>query len=113
MGARGDSREVALLLFFGTGDHDRPRRQSREEQHQTEHVGVLRDLFNRERETHDPGARAAVLLRNAEAEEIGLSELVEEVLGVLSRRIGNKFEVVENGPRRSSLFAATRVPAGL
>jgi len=73
-------REVALFLFFGARDHDRSRRQSGEEEHQTEHVGVLGDLFNGDRQAHDAGPRTAVLRRNAQTEQIGLAELVEEVL---------------------------------
>ena len=38
-------------------------------------------------ETHDARARTAVLLGDAQAEQVGLRELVEDVLGVLARRV--------------------------
>ena len=47
--ALGDARQVPLLLLLVARDHDRAGRQSGQQQHESEHVGVLGDLLDGER----------------------------------------------------------------
>ncbi len=82
---RGDTRQITLLLLFGARDHDRSGRQSSEQQHEPEHVRVLGHLFDGEGETQDARSRAAVLLGDAQPQQVGLREFLEDVLGILAR----------------------------
>ena len=83
----GDPRQVALLLLLGSRDHDRSCRKPREQEHEPEHIRVLGHLFYREREPHDPRSGTAVLLGNAESQQVSLLELIEDVLRVITRGI--------------------------
>ena len=78
---------VLLLLRLAPGDQHRPGREPREQQHQRRGVGVLRDLFDRDGEAEDPGAGPAVLLRDHQAEQPGVTEQVEEILRVRRRGV--------------------------
>ena len=82
-----DAAHVVLLLLLAARDQHRPGRQAGEQQHQRGGVRVLGDLFDRDREAEDPGARAAVLLGDHEAEQAGVAEELEEVLGVRGGRV--------------------------
>ena len=55
----GRDRRARSCCFCSSlpGDQHRAGRQPREQQHQRGGVGVLRDLFDRDREAEDPGAR--------------------------------------------------------
>src|SRR5207237_8526312 len=66
------------------GDHDRARRQAGEEQHQGACVGVLGHLFDGQGQTEDPRTRPAVLGGDAQPEQAGIAEDLEDVLGVLA-----------------------------
>ena len=44
----GDARQVPLLLLLRAGDHDRPGRQARQQQHERARVRVLRHLLDRD-----------------------------------------------------------------
>ena len=77
--AVADAGQVALLLLLGAGDHDRPGGQPGEQEHQRRGVGVLGHLLDGEREAEDPRPRAAVLGRDAQPEQAGVAERVEDV----------------------------------
>ncbi len=87
LGAVGDGGDVALVLLAGAGDHDRSGGQAGEQQHQGRGVGVLDDLLDGDGEPHDPGAATAEVLRDAQAQQAGVSEHLEDVLGVLARLV--------------------------
>ena len=82
-----DAAHVVLLLLLAARDQHRAGRQAREQEHQRGGVGVLGDLFHRDGEAEDAGARTAVLLRDHEAEQAGVAEELEEVLGVRRRSV--------------------------
>src|SRR5207344_2655086 len=81
--ARRDRSDVPLVLLGGPGDHHGPRRQARQQQHESSRVRVLRDLLDGDRQAEDPGATAAVLLGDAQAGEAGVDEEREQVVWVL------------------------------
>ena len=58
--------------------------QPGQQEHQCRRVAVLGDLFDGDGEAEDPGARSALRLGDAEAEEAGVAEHLEEVLRVLA-----------------------------
>jgi hypothetical protein len=79
---RGDRSYIALVLLRGPGDHDRPGRQPREEQHERGGVRVLGDLFDRDAQAEDAGSGAPVLLGDAQSGQAGVDEEREEVFRV-------------------------------
>ena len=76
-----------LLLLLAARDHHRTGRQPGEQEHQRGGVGVLGDLFHGDGEAEDPGPRAAVLLGDHQAEEAGVAEQLEEILGISGRDV--------------------------
>ena len=82
--ARGDAGQVALLLLLGPGDHHRARGQAGEQQHERGGVGVLGHLLDGDGEPEDARPRPAVLLGDAQAEQPGVAEGLEDVGRVLA-----------------------------
>ncbi len=82
LGAVADAGEVALLLVLGAGDHDGPGGQAGQQEHQRRRVGVLGHFLHREAEAEDARPGAAVLGRDAQPEQPGVTERLEEVLRV-------------------------------
>ena len=78
-GAVADARQVPLLLLLGAGDHDRARGQPGQQEHQRRRVGVLGHLLDGEGQAEDPRSRAPVLDRDAQAEQAGVAERLEDV----------------------------------
>ncbi len=81
-GPVADTGQVALLLCLGAGDHDRARGQTGQQQHQRSRVGVLGDLFNGQRQAEDAGPGASELDRNAQPQQAGVAERVENIARV-------------------------------
>ncbi len=93
LGPLRDARQVLLLLRLGAGDHDRAGREAGEQQHQGGRVGVLGHLFDGDGETENARARPAVVGRDAQPQESGVAERLEQIL-----RVGALF-VDGAGPR--------------
>ena len=74
-----DAGQVALLLLLGAGDHDRPGGQPGQQEHQRRGVRVLGHLLDGQGQPEDPGPRAPVLERDAQAEQAGVAERLEDV----------------------------------
>ena len=79
----GDPGQIALLLFVVASDQDRARGQAGQQQHQGRRVRVLGHLFDGDGQAQDAGTGAAELCRQAQAEEVGIAEGIEDVLWVL------------------------------
>ncbi len=85
--ARRDARKVAPLLLLGAGDEHGPGRETGEEQHQGGGVGVLGDLLDGDGEPEDARTGSAELLGEAQTEQVGVPEGLEEVVGVLAGQV--------------------------
>ena len=79
--------QVAVLLLFRAGDHHRPRRQPRQQQHESCGVRVLGNLLDGDGQSEDAGTGAAVFLGDAQPEQAGVPEGDEQVFRVLSRLV--------------------------
>ena len=84
--AGGDARQVALLLLLVAGDQDRPRGQPGQQEHQGGGVGVLGHLLDGDGQAEDARPRAPELDREAQAEEVGVPERLEDVGRVVAGR---------------------------
>ena len=83
-GADGGFREPLSLLVVRAAEVDGLRRKRRKEQDQRASVIVLGGLLDGKREREEAGTRAAVLLRDGQPEEAGLSEYAEDVVRVFA-----------------------------
>ena len=92
-GAVADPGQVARLLGLGPGDHHRSGGQAGQQQHEGGRVGVLGHLLDGQGQAEDPGPRAPVRLGNAQPEQAGVAEGLEDV-----GRVGALF-VDGPGPR--------------
>ena len=95
-GAQGpvaDAGEVAPLLLLGAGDHDRSRGQPGQQEHQRRRVGVLGHFLNGHGQAEDAGPRPPELDRDAQSQQAGVAERLEDVGRV------RPFSVDGPGPR--------------
>ena len=103
---RMDLMPVPALLILRSRDENGTGRQPGQEEHQCRRVGVLGHLLDGDGETRDAGAGAAQLGRDAQAEETGGGEHLEEILRVLAG-------VVDLSGPRSHLVLGQTAHAGL
>ena len=97
----GDAREVAPLLVLVAGDQDRPDRQPGQQEHQGGGVRVLGHLLDGDGQPEDPGARPSELGGQAQPEQVGVPERLEEVVGyspVASICAGPRLDLVLGQP---------------
>ena len=73
-----------LLLLRGPAEHDRPRRQPAQDEHQTRTALVLRHLFDRQAERQDPVPRPAHRFGDSHPQQARLLERFKVVVRVLA-----------------------------
>ncbi len=99
--AGGDARQIALLLVVVAGDQHRPHGEPGQQEHQGGGIGVLGHLLDGDGQSEDAGPRPPELHRQAQAEEVGIPERLEEVGRVVAGGVdgaGPRFDLVLGQP---------------
>ena len=93
-----DLRQPGPFLVLSAADHDRLRRQRREQEYQPARAAVFGDLFDGQGQGKDPRSTAAILLRDCKAQQLYLAKRLKNVMRIFTSLIHLR------GARRYPLF---------
>ena len=104
--AAGDTGQVPLLLVVISRDQHRTHGKPGQQQHEGGRIRVLRHLLDGHGETEDSGTRATEFSGQAEAEEVRITECLEDVHRILPGGVdlpGTRFDLVLGQPPNALL----------